>query len=71
DLHSELNEKIGDFIEVSSNSFDIRDRNKVKENISTLTSGIILLSQKILKKEWDRVSKTWFKRYYQKIKNTA
>jgi hypothetical protein len=50
DLHSELNEKIGDFIEVSSNSFDIRDRNKVKENISTLTSGIILISQKILKK---------------------
>jgi hypothetical protein len=66
-LHVELNKNIGDFIETSSNSFDNVDREKVIEKVTSTTDSIITISNNILKKEWDRVSKTWFKRIYQSI----
>jgi hypothetical protein len=62
--HNELSNKIDEFVSNCSDAFDKRgeERIKAKNKINTILQSIVSISQKIIKSEWDRVSKNILKR---------
>lgn len=70
-IHKELASKIDHFIVISTDAFDKKgeERSKAKKIIGKNIQEIVRLSQKIIKIEWDRVSKSWVKRKFESIKN--
>ncbi|GIV46056.1 MAG: hypothetical protein KatS3mg036_0874 [Ignavibacterium sp.] len=60
--HEKLANSIDDYITLATSKFDQKDRTKAKQEIISKTKEIISIAQEILKLEWDRVSKSWFKK---------